>query len=314
MSQSTFSNPVYAQNFPDPFIMQDGSTFYAYATHSSPEGFQVLTSKDLVNWTPKKPVGKPSWSNDQLWAPEIYHHNGKWYLFFSALNHQTNKRDLAVSVANSPLGPFSDYAILVTGASENHESSQDGAIDPTVYFEGDHAYLLYIREAPPRSLKMVKLAKDFSGTEGSATELIYADQESERGILDAPTLIKHGGIYNIIYSSGWFQSLKKDACYRVMCAESSSLLGPYVKSRRPILETKIGETYSPGHQTIFQLASGEWWMGYHGWNADGEPMYGQNKLGRTLRIDRLIWTKHGPTVMGPSLTSQPMPGVSGAAR
>ncbi len=307
MSQTTFSNPVFAHNFPDPFILEHEGTFYAYATHNGPKGFQVLTSKDLVNWTRQDPVGKPSWSSDQMWAPEVYPHNGKWYIFYSALNHTTNKRDLAVSVGDGPLGPFHDLAVLVPGASENEGTSQDGAIDPTIYFEGDQPYLLYIREAQPRALKIVKLKPDFSAIEGEAKALIHADRPAERGILDAPTMIKRDGTYWLVFSGGWFQSWKKDACYRVWSAHSRSLMGPYVKSDKPIIESKAGETYSPGHQTIFELPSGEWWMAYHGWNAEGDPMYGHNKLGRTLRLDRLTWTKSGPKVTGPTITPQAMP-------
>lgn len=309
MSSSTYTNPIVARNFPDPFIIEDKGTFYAYATHSGPGGFQVMTSKNLVNWDNHQAVGKPSWSKDQLWAPEIYKQGKKWFLFFSALNPKTNKRDLAVSIGDSPLGPFKDHAVLIPGVSENEGKSQDGAIDPTLYFERGKAYLLYIREAQPRALKIVELASDFSKTIGEAKILIEADRESERGILDAPTLIKRGGVYWLVYSGGWFQSWKKDACYRVWSAQSKSLFGPYTKSEKPILDSVPNETYSPGHQAIFQLKSGEWWMAYHAWNAEGEPMYGHNKLGRTLRLDRLTWTKQGPVVKGPTITPQQTPKV-----
>ncbi len=305
----TYTNPVYAKNFPDPFVVQHEDTFYAFATHSGPGGFQAMSSKDLVSWMPEKPISTPSWSKDHLWAPEVYQKDGKWYFFFSALNEQTGKRDLAVSVSDSLLGPYKDLAVLVTGISENEGTSPDGAIDPSLYFEGGKTYLLYIREAQPRALKMVELAPDFTKVVGTAKNLLMADPEADKGILDAPTLIKRDGTYWLFYSSGWFQSWKRDACYRVRYATASSLMGPYKKTGEPILDTVADKVYSPGHQSIFQVPNGDWWIAYHAWDAQGEPLYGHNDLGRTLRIDRLQWTDKGPKVAGPTITPQAAPNV-----
>lgn len=309
IADGTYTNPVYAHNFPDPFVFAYMGQFYAYATQNGGKGFQVMTSTDLVNWTPKPPINTPSWSKRNLWAPEMYQRDGKFYLFYSALNMTTKKRDLAVSVGDSPLGPFKDYALLVPGLPENPTSTPDGAIDGTVYYDGDQPYLLYIREAPPRALKIAKLAKDFSKLEGEAKDLLHPDRPIEQGILDAPTLIKRGNTYYLFFSGGWFQSDKKDSAYRVWVATSKSLMGPYKKAAKPVLEGNA-ETLSPGHQTIFKLPSGEWWMAYHGWDASGDPKYGSNKLGRTLRIDKLTWTKDGPKMDGPSLTPQPAPKIN----
>lgn len=310
MQTKSYTNPVYPHNFPDPFIVQDGDTFYAYATQNGPKGFQVLESKNLVDWKPLPPVGKPSWSSANLWAPELYKYNGRWYFFFTAKNPKTNKRDLAVSVGDSPLGPFKDLATLVTGVSENSGTDDNGAIDGNVYFDGDQPYLLYIKEAPSRAIKIVALASDMTKTVGEARVLLHPTLPDDQGILDAPTLIKHDGKYWLFFSCGWFQSYKKDARYRICVCVADSPLGPYKRLPQPVIESKPGETYSPGHQDVFQLPSGEWWIAYHGWNAEGDPLYGSNPLGRTLRIDRLTWTKDGPKSNGPTTTPQPVPKIS----
>lgn len=308
-SKDTFTNPVWERNFPDPFVLREGDTFYAYATHNGPRGFQLLSSQDLVAWKDEGPVGLPDWSNEQLWAPEVYRWKGKWYLFFSARNRETGKRDLAVSVGDGPKGPFRHLAKLIEGTSENPGGGDDGAIDPNLFVEDGQPYLLYIREARPRALKIVRLSPELDRTVGERKDLLLADREIERGVLDAPTLLKREGTYWLLYSSGWFQSWKRDACYRVYAAHSKSLMGPYVKGERPILDTAPGETYSPGHQCVIDLPGGEQWIAYHGWSAEGEPMYGHNPNGRTLRIDRLRWTPDGPRVDGPTVKPQPVPRV-----
>ncbi len=310
MSQSqTYQNPVYNKNFPDPFIVRQGDMFYAYATQDriSNGGFQIMSSPDLVNWTHLGGVGHLDWSKDQLWAPEIYEWKGKWYFFYSAKDPKSGKRDLAVSVGDKPTGPFKFISKLVLGTSENQGPDDNGAIDPNIYVENGKPYLLYIREAPPRQVKMVRLSDDMSKTVGEAKRLIGIDREIEQGILDAPTLIKKDGTYWLFYSTGWFQSNRDDAAYRVWAASSKELWGNYTKPNEPVIKGKAGETLSPGHQCLIELKSGEWWMAYHGWSAEGEPRYGKHPVGRSLRIDKLEWTKEGPKSNGPTITPQIRP-------
>jgi beta-xylosidase len=309
VSEATYTNPVWNKNFPDPFILEDGGVYYAYGTQNSPNGFQVMSSKDLVSWKHLGSVGLPEWADGQLWAPEVYKWKGKWYMFYSALDRESRKRDLAVSIGDSPTGPFKFVAKLVIGKSENPGKDDNGAIDPTLHIEDGKPYLLYIREAPPRSVKIVALSDDLAKTITPAKVLIPVDREIEKGILDAPTLVKRDGTFWLFYSSGWFQSYKRDACYQVWAAPSKSLMGPYLKPAKPLLTTKLEETYSPGHQCVLKLPSGEWWMAYHAWNSTGEPLYGHNPEGRTLRIDRLEWAADGPKCSGPTTSPQAVPGI-----
>ncbi|MDW8290736.1 MAG: hypothetical protein RMM06_08430, partial [Armatimonadota bacterium] len=73
--------------------------------------------------------------------------------------------------------------------------------------------------------------------------------------------------------------------------------------------TVPGKVYGPGHQCIVSLPSGEMWMLYHGWDDQNEPMYGSNPLGRTLRLDRLLWKEGKPFVDGPSTEPRPVPRI-----
>ena len=47
-AERTFRNPVHAENFPDPFLLRAGDTWYAYATNDEDGNLQTLTSHDLV--------------------------------------------------------------------------------------------------------------------------------------------------------------------------------------------------------------------------------------------------------------------------
>ncbi|MGN1258296.1 MAG: family 43 glycosylhydrolase, partial [Candidatus Limisoma sp.] len=88
-------------NFADPYILLDGDYYYAYGTNHG-DGIEVWRSKDLTGWEyhglalHKDNCTEKQW----FWAPEVYHKNGKYYMYFSANEH------LFVATSNSPLGPF----------------------------------------------------------------------------------------------------------------------------------------------------------------------------------------------------------------
>lgn len=301
---STYANPVYAHDFPDPFILPANGKFYAYATHGGGFGFQVMESPDMVHWTHKGTAFSPPWATEHYWAPEVIAYRGKYYMTYSAKNPDTKKHDIGIAVADSPLGPFQDRAMLVRG-----DVNKVGVIDTTVLVDRDKTpYLLYSEE-DPRRIVLRKMSDDLMRVDDEVIELVHPDRPEDRGVTEAPTLLYRNGMYHLFYSSGWFQSYKKDACYAVYHATSRTLRGPYVKDAKPILATIQGKVYGPGHQSVFTLNSGEMWIAYHAWDDQKEPLYGSNPLGRTLRIDRLLWRGNTPYTNGPTTTPQTVPHI-----
>ncbi len=298
----TYTNPVWARDFPDPFIIRWEGKYYAYATHSGPGGFQVMESPDLVHWTHRGGCFEPPWSKEHLWAPEVIAYKGKLYMTYSALNPETRKHDIGIAVAEHPLGPFVHKAILVRAGA-----NRVGVIDTTVFFDGDRKPYLVYSEEDPRSIVIRSMAPDLLSVKDDVSALIKPDRPEEKGVTEAPTLIRRRGIYHLFYSGGWFQSYKRDASYAVFHAQARSLRGPYAKSPGALLETVPGKVYGPGHQCIITLPNGQTWMAYHGWDDQNEPMYGSNPLGRTLRIDRLFWRGDTPYMLGPTVTPQTAP-------
>lgn len=299
----SYTNPVYAHNFPDPHVIRVGGKFYAYATESGKPGFQAMESEDLVHWTHRGVVFLPEWSASHRWAPEVVFHRGRYYMTYSATNPRTRKHDIGVAVADKPLGPFKDLAILVPG-----DRNKVGVIDTTVFFDGGKPYLLYSEEEPRRIVAR-RLSENLEKTAGPPVELIRPDHPWERGVTEAPTMVLRDGTYWLIYSCGWYQSNKDDACYAVAAASAPALFGPYKKKSKPLLQTVPDKVYGPGHQCVIDLPSGETWMLYHGWDNQNQPRYGSNPLGRTLRIDRVFWAPDGPRMDGPSTDPRPVPRI-----
>lgn len=311
---ATYTNPVYDHDFPDPFILPYDGRFYAFATHTASFGFQVMESPDMVHWTHRGTAFTPPWSRENLWAPEVIRYRGRFHMTYSARSLQTRRHDVGIATADAPLGPYTDRAVLVRG-----DADRRGIIDATVFLDRDGSpYLFYVIEGPNR-IVMQRLRPDLLAVEGPVTEIVHPDRPWERGINEAPTLLLRNGVYHLFFSVGWYQSNKQDACYCVCHATARSPYGSYVKDPEPLLKTVPGKVYGPGHQCVVTLPGGETWIAYHAWDDRGEPRYGANPAGRTLRIDRLDWRGDTPVIAGPTVTPQPAPRVaperrSGAGR
>src|SRR5688572_18547401 len=80
--EDTFANPIDVL-LADPFIHKEGDTYYLYGT-AARDGLLVWTSKDLVDWQLRGHAYQRSreitWGRFDFWAPELFKHNGKFYL------------------------------------------------------------------------------------------------------------------------------------------------------------------------------------------------------------------------------------------
>ncbi len=298
----TYTNPVWDRDFPDPHVIRHGGKYYAYATQTGGTGFQLLVSDDLVHWTRQPLEFFVPWSRDHYWAPEVLERNGTFYFTYSALDPASKKHHIAVATATHPAGPFLHQAILVRG-----DDNEVGVIDATIFLEEDGTPYLVYSEETPRRIVMRRLRPDLLATEGERVELLRPDQEWEKGVTEAPTVIKRNGQYHLIYSGSGFQGTRDTCRYAIGHAVAKSLAGPYTKAPQPVLATVPEQTYGPGHQGLIATPDGQWWVLYHGWNAEGEPHYGRNPKGRTLRLDRLDWDGDTPKFTGPTVTPQPAP-------
>ena len=131
---STYTNPVYAKDFPDPFVIIHQGKYYAYGTQTRGTGFQLLESIDLVHWIPRQLEFPIPWSKEHYWAPEVVYHKGEFFLTYSALDPTTKKHNIAIATGNAPTGPFRHRAILVPG-----DDNKVGVIDATIVFESGGA-------------------------------------------------------------------------------------------------------------------------------------------------------------------------------
>ncbi|MCL4482367.1 MAG: family 43 glycosylhydrolase, partial [Bacteroidetes bacterium] len=119
----------------DPFIIPWKGKYYAYGTYSN-DGIAVFVSDDLLTWSSTTSLALHKddvWADQWFWAPEVYHVNGKFYMYYSANEH------ICVATSDSPLGPFKQDV-------QKPMIEDEKCIDNSMFIDDDgKAYLLFDR-------------------------------------------------------------------------------------------------------------------------------------------------------------------------
>ncbi|MDR2057791.1 MAG: glycoside hydrolase family 43 protein [Dysgonamonadaceae bacterium] len=276
-----------------------------------------------------------SWGIANFWAPEVYEIKGKYYMLFSADRRENPTGELenfriGVAVADRPEGPFHDLMnrpIFDPGYP---------VIDANLYFENDKTYLYYSRccyKHPVRSevadwakargwydeieeswVYGVEIKPDFSGIVGEPRLLLcppekmndpqaewesrsVTSREINRRWTEGSFLLKHNGLYYLMYSANYFGGEN----YAVGYAVGESPLGPFAKAgNNPVLQKNTasgGNVTGTGHCMVLDI-DGRYYCVYHGRTKEtGEE--------RVVFIDPMEILPNGKLVVhGPSATTE----------
>jgi beta-xylosidase len=275
-----FANPVIADDFPDPFVLRDGDTYYAYATTDGAQHLQLARSKDLVTWEElDDPLPKiPLWSTGQTWAPEVAKTPAGYVLYYTAHDSEVTRPDSAgsqcitLATSDKPEGPFVDNSKgpLVC------QGDLGGSIDATEFTDRDGTrYLIWKNDGNccgmPTRFYVQRLSADGLKLSGKPVEMgVTNDQPWEGGVIEAPTLLLRDGTYYLFYSANNYDS----EFYAIGYATSKKLTGPYTDAKEnPIVASAwdkpiTSQARGPGHQSIFADAQGDLWMAFHAFDDD----------------------------------------------
>ncbi len=260
VESGTYTNPVFAGDYPDPSVIRLGKDYWATATSSEwgPQ-FPILSSPDLVNW---KIVGaifpkRPAWAVGNFWAPEISEYQGRYFVYYVG-RKKDGPLSVAVASADKPEGPYTDHGPLV---------SQDaGSIDPmAVTDEKGERCLVWKEDGNSRKLPTViwaqKLSDDGASLVGERKELIRNDAPWEGAVVEGPFVLRRGERFYLFYSGSG--CCGRGCAYAMGVARSRSLFGPWEKNpANPIL---AGNEHwrCPGHGSIVTDDRGRYFLLYH---------------------------------------------------
>lgn len=234
----------------DPTIFYENGQYYLYGTGSN-RGFPVYQSTDMVNW--KAGVGKAdgglalakgdSYGDKSFWAPQIFKNKGKYYMAYAA------NEDVAIAESDSPLGPFKQSAIKKISGPVHQ-------IDPYIFKDTDgKLYLYFVRLQNGNRVFVAPLKADLSDIDtAAAKECVNSSLEWENTahkswpVCEGPTVIKHNGLYYMLYSSNDYQNID----YAIGYATATSPMGPWTKSKdNPIISRHLVGFNGTGHGDLF---------------------------------------------------------------
>ncbi|MCL2286779.1 MAG: glycoside hydrolase family 43 protein [Firmicutes bacterium] len=315
-----YTNPVGVVQIGDPFVLlSDDGYFYMYAT-SGGGSFTGWRSPDMVNWTRLGVVFQPPrdhWGMADYWAPEVLFHNGRYYMFYSARWRENGSLRIGVAVSDSPAGPFVDALdrpLFDFGwAAIDGHSFIDDCGTVYLYFSRDCSENV-INGIHESHIYVVTLSDDLLSVTSDPIFLLAPTQSWEaRGTWrwnEGPWVIKHEGIYYLMYSANYFASRE----YSVGYATSDNPLGPFVKhDLNPILHAQAGWTHvsGPGHHSVVRSRDGrELFAVYHTHTNPANP-----SGNRQVQIDRMGFRSDGTLfINGPTASPMPMPSTEDGFR
>ena len=305
-----FKNPVIKQDFPDPFILQVGDFYWAYATNTSGKNVSLARSKDLIKWELLGDAmpALPKWSKltgGLTWAPEVIQIADKFVMYYTSRDKASDKQCVGVATSAKPEGKFKD----TNGQAFVCQAKQGGTIDPDPFRDEDGKLYLYYKNdgnccGYPTYIYAQEMASDGLSLLGEPAQLIRNDQGWEGHVIEAPTMFKHDGKYYLFYSGNDYGGVP----YAVGYAICESPLGPCQKAtENPILKSDVDDktnlVIGPGHQTLLQL-SDQTWIFYHAWQMLPGGIRGDSRF---VWLDRLNWMDGKPVVQGPTISEQPAP-------
>lgn len=294
-------NPILPGYYADPSVVQVDGRAYIYAT-LDPWGGRTLgcwesadwknwTYRDL-NWPTKEACTSPTSRDAMVWAPSVVHGpDGKFHMAVSVGN------EVWAGVADAPLGPWRNAVGEKKPWIPYDAKPGFHMIDAEYFVDTDGTPYLYWGSGfnwVNGKCWAVKLKADFVTFDGDVKDVTPANY------FEAPFMLKHGGRYHLMYSSG----KTTEETYQVHVAVGDSPFGPFKETAEsPVLATdKTNDVISPGHHAVFEK-NGKAYILYHRHSVPFDPAF----VGRQTCVDELTFSADGrmgkviPTHTGPAL-------------
>lgn len=311
---TTFSNPIIeSRDVPDPWVVRHDGWYYLTGTMAPSEGLVVWKSRSLVDWSDA--VKDTVWTapeegpmSAQLWAPELYRFDGRWYLYVTASDGEDahHRHYVLESAGDDPMGDYRSKGRMDAGLDEY-------AIDGSILRTADGS--LYWMYTAQHQIGMAPMENPWT-VDGARRAVIAEPSEPwERGWIEAPEALRHDGRQFIVYSAG--HSATPHYVLGRLTHTGGDVLNPsnWKKHPTPVFTPHVGAegaVYTTGHCTFTTSPDGsEDWMVYHGksWRDPGQHGFS----GRKARAQRIRWRPDGTPAFGtPTPRGVPVPVPSGS--
>lgn len=238
----------------DPVMIKQDDTYYLFATG---RGIAAWSSRDMRSWEREPPVfeSAPEWTDsvvpgfrNHIWAPDIYHHAGTYYLYYSVSAFGKNTSAIGVATnttlhADDPAFEWVDHGIVVQSVPGR---DMWNAIDPNVIHDDERSPWLAFGSYW-LGMKLVRLDDSMLEVEQPEEWHTIAARhrywklderdagDTRNGAIEAPFLFKKNGYYYLFVS--WDRCCnREESTYKVVAGRSRDIRGPYVdKENQPMI-------------------------------------------------------------------------------
>ena len=252
----THRNPLLPETeMADPDVICVDGKYYLYATTHT-KGYDVFVSEDLVHWENRGLAFDDPRRGD--WAPDVFcnqHGDGKTYLYYTDNSAATNaglfRKQIGVAMADSPLGPFKDKAVLA-----------QNAIDAHLFQDGDAAFYLYYVDLTGGFKIVAQAMADPLTRKGEPKMLIQPTEPWEKRsgeVTEGPFMLLRNRVYYLMYSGTGADSPD----YGIGYATARSPLGPFSKYRGNPIAHRQRQVLGPGHHCVVEGPDHKLWLIYH---------------------------------------------------
>jgi hypothetical protein len=257
---------VFPYDFPDPFVLRAGSTYFAYATNSTEGNIQIIESGDLSHWNT---VGNalpvlPAWATPgATWAPSVLQIGHSFVLYYAAaVAGRLGEECISDATAGQPQGPFVDNSTSPLMC----QSNRNGSIDPSPFVDANGSLYLEWKsnggQHQPAVLWSEQLNAAGTGFTGSApSPMLASDHGWDAGVIEAPDMVLFHGRYLLFYSGNSWNS----SDYAVGWATCKGPLGPCAEPLSTPILTSGTDIAGPGGESVFTDSNGSMWMAFAAW-------------------------------------------------
>ncbi|MBU0931740.1 MAG: glycoside hydrolase family 43 protein [Alphaproteobacteria bacterium] len=317
-----YRNPILTGYYPDPSVTRVGDDYYLVnSSFAHYPGLPIFKSKDLVNWTQiGNAIDRPEQLNfngrrisQAVFAPAISYHGGTFYIVNTCVECKGN----FVITAKDPAGPWSNPIWLPFEG-----------IDPSIYWEGDKAYIVNNRapDEPPRynghrAIWIQEYDWRAGKMVGPSTQLINGGVDiSKKPVwIEGPHIFRKDGYYYLTAAEGGTSVNHSQVVLR-----SKALRGPYVAFEgNPILTQRDLDPARPdmigsaGHAQLVETQNGDWWATFLAVRPYADDFY---NIGRETFLLPVEWKNGWPVILPrgqaiphalnlPNLPVQPKPAL-----
>jgi len=285
----TIVNPIVEQRA-DPWIMRHTDGYY-YFTASLPDfsGIPLRRAQTLEELTEAEE--KVIWEkrstgimSSNIWAPELHHIQGKWYLYFAAAREDAIFDHRMYVLENSSANPLEGEWVEKGQIKTWKESF---ALDATTFEHENRLYYIWAQKDPEiegnSNLYISEMENPWTLT-GPQTMIATPEYTWEKvGFLvnEGPAVMKRNGHIYVTFSAS---ATNHNYCAGLLhIDEKEDVLDAthWKKYPQPVLTTNESiREYGPGHNSFTTLADGTDIIVYHARNykeIEGDPLWDPNR-------------------------------------